>query len=188
MIITKTVKELDEMFADEMERLGDFRRLNSNDKGQYRKCDFVRYLLASLDDDVQITVETVRGTADRGFELVNAGSLVECIVKAHLGNKGTTAISKEWNDENPDTVNGKVNCEIKFSGDAHFKCSKVTGENMVILVNCSGVSIISKKVVLDYTDKKGQLPAKGLFGNRNNFMVAYLERVLGIEGGFEPAF
>lgn len=181
MIVTKTVEQLNEMFANEMERLEASH--NSNDKGQYRKCEFVRYLLDSLDADTTITTETARGNGDRGFDLPNAGSIVECIVKAHLNKKGATALEKEWNDNEADAINGAVECEVKFSGDSHFKCTAVSGDKMVILVNRSGVSIISKKIIATCVDKQGRLPAKGLFGNRDNFMVAYLERVLGIEGG-----
>jgi len=184
MKLKMTVKELDELIARECDRIRDSH--DPNDKGQYKKCDFVRYLLDSLPAETVITVESARGTSKRPFTFVNVGSLVECIVRLHLNAKGATEIEKVWNDDDPDGKIGCNDCEIKFSGDCHYLCTRVTGKLPVVLINCDGVSIISKSVVLNYCDGGGSLPARGLFGSRDNFMVHYLERVLGIEGGFEP--
>ena len=189
-IIRASVAEIAGLFEDEIERLkyNNLHRIGnrSNNNGGLHKCAYMLYLLSALNDDTVITVEGCRGDGQiRDFCLTNAGSVVEAIVKAILDHESNAEYAKAWTTAEADTVNGCMEWEIKASLDSHYKATPATGNRVTVLVNRSGVSVIRKKDVAECVDSKGRLPATGLFGNRNNFMIAYLEKMLGIEGGFE---
>lgn len=189
-IIRASVAEIAGLFEDEIERLkyNNLHRIGnrSNNNGGLHKCNYMLYLLSALNGDTVITVEGCRGDmVIRDFCLCNAGSVVEAIVKAILDHESNAEYAKAWSIAEADTINGCMEWEIKASLDSHFKATPATGNRVTVLINRSGVSVIRKKDVAECVDSKGRLPATGLFGNRNNFMIAYLEKMLGIEGGFE---
>ena len=190
MIIRMTVKNIDRLYADEEARV---RALNlarignrSNNNGQLKKCALVRYLLCALDGDTVLSVENCRGDEDiREFALTNAGSVVECIVKAVLDKGRNTEYAKAWKDDDADAMNGCVVWEVKFSGDSHYKATPAQGNRATLLINRDGVSLIRKNEVASATDSKGRLPARGLFGNRENPMVLWLAEMLGLTDGID---
>lgn len=189
-IIRASVADIAGLFEDEIERLkyNNLHRIGnrSNNNGGLHKCAYMLYLLSALNGDTVITVEGCRGDGQiRDFCLTNAGSVVEAIVKAILDHESNAEYAKAWTTAEADTVNGCMEWEIKASLDSHYKATPATGNRVTVLINRSGVSVIRKKDVAECVDSKGRLPATGLFGNRNNFMIAYLEKMLGIEGGFE---
>lgn len=189
-IIKAKVSEIEGLFEDEIKRLK-YNNLNrignrSNNNGGLHKCAYMLYLLSALSEDTVITVEGCRGDMQiRDFCLCNSGSVVEAIVKAILDHESNAEYSKAWSTAEADTVNGCIEWEVKASLDSHFKSTPATGNRVTVLINRSGVSIIRKKDVAECVDSKGRLPASGLFGKRNNFMIEYLEKALGIEGGYE---
>jgi hypothetical protein len=190
MIIKMTVKDLNALYANEVERVR-YNRANkignaSNNNAQIRKCEFVRYLLDSLPDEVVLEIENCRGDGDiRTFDLANAGSVVECIVKAHLDRVNGGEYSKAWHDDDNDAMNGCIAWEVKASLESHFLATPAQGDKATLLVNRDGVSLIRKVEVLEVVNNRGRLPAAGTYGNRNNFMVKFLEQALGLEGGLE---
>lgn len=189
-IIRATVSEVEDLFEAEIKRLK-YNNLNrignrSNNNGGLHKCNYMLYLLSALNADTVITVEGCRGDMEiRDFCLCNSGSVVEAIIKAILDHESNAEYIKAWSTAEADTVNGCMEWEIKASLDSHYKATPATGNRVTVLINRSGVSVIRKKDVAECVDSKGRLPATGLFGNRNNFMIAYLEKALGIEGGYE---
>ena len=189
-IIKLTATELQNLYANELARLH-FNNANkignrSNNNGAIHKCNFVMYLLDAINGNTLLSVEGCRGDmAIRDFCLSNSGSVVECIVKAILDHNKSNEYCKAWLDSENDAKNGFMAWEIKASLDSHFKCTPATNGKCTVLINRSGVSIIKASEVNNYTDSKGRLSASGLYGNRNNFMVAFLEQALGIEGGYE---
>ena len=191
-IMNKTIEEVKAIYEAEIERL---RALNaakignrSNNNGGIHKCAFMLYLLDAVDADTSITVENCRGDGNiRAFLLTNAGSVVECLVKAILTHGAQEGYEKSWFSGDADAVNGCMEWEVKASLDSHYKATPAQGDRVTVLVNRSGVSVIRKADVQACVDSHGRLPATGLFGKRNNFMVRFLESALGIEGGFEEA-
>lgn len=189
-IIRASVSDIMSLYEDEIRRL-EYNNLNrvgnrSNNNGGLHKCRYAIYLLCSLNPDTILTVEGCWGDMQiRDFCLTNSGSIVEAIIKAILDHESNAEYMKAWRTAEADTVNGCMEWEIKASLDSHYKATPATGNRVTVLVNRSGVSIIRKKDVAECVDSKGRLPATGLFGNRNNFMIAYLERALGIGGGYE---
>lgn len=189
-IIRATVSDIMSLYEDEIRRL-EYNNLNrignrSNNNGGLHKCRYAVYLLCSLNPDTVLTVEGCWGDMQiRDFCLTNSGSIVEAIIKAILDHESNEEYTKAWATAEADTVNGCMEWEIKASLDSHYKATPATGNRVTVLVNRSGVSVIRKKDVAECVDSKGRLPATGLFGNRNNFMITYLEKALGIEGGYE---
>lgn len=190
MIITTTVNDLNKLFADEYERVR-YNRTHkignaSNNNAQMKKCDFVRYLLDSLEGDVVLEIENCRGDGEiRDFALANAGSVVECIVKAHLDRVNSDKYVKAWHDDEADAINGFMAWEVKASLEAHFLATPAQGDKATLLINRDGVSLIRKCDVLAIVNGRGRLPARGVYGSRNNFMVRFLEAALGLEGGLD---
>lgn len=189
-IIKARVDDIMSLYEDEIRRL-EYNNLNrignrSNNNGGLHKCRYAIYLLCSLNPDTLLTVEGCWGDMQiRDFCLTNSGSIVEAIIKAILDHESNAEYIKAWSTAEADTVNGCIEWEIKASLDSHYKATPATGNRVTVLINRSGVSVIRKKDVAECVDSKGRLPATGLFGNRNNFMIAYLEKALGIEGGYE---
>lgn len=192
MILTMTAQEVQALYAQEIARLQEcnLRRIGnrSNNNGGIHKCAFMLYLLDAVSADTVLTVENCRGDNEiRDFCLTNAGSIVECLVKAILDHEGDAGYTKAWATDETDALNGCMEWEIKASLDSHYKATPAKGNRVTVLVNRSGVSVIRKADVPTCVDSHGRLPATGLFGKRNNFMVRFLESALGIEGGFEEA-
>lgn len=189
-IIRASVAEIAGLFEGEIERLkyNNLHRIGnrSNNNGGLHKCNYMLYLLSALNESTVLTVEGCRGDmVIRDFCLTNAGSVVEAIVKAILDHESNAEYAKAWTTAEADTMNGCMEWEIKASLDSHYKATPATGNRVTVLINRSGVSVIRKKDVAECVDSKGRLPASGLFGKRNNFMIEYLEKALGIEGGYE---
>lgn len=189
-LIQASVAEIAKNFQAEIDRL-EYCNLHkignrSNNNGGLHKCRYMLYLLDAISSDTIITVEGCRGDMDiRDFYLTNTGSVVEALVKAIFDHEQTKNYCKEFDNRKADTKNGFNELEIKASLDSHYKATPAQDNRTVCLINRSGVSIIRKTDIKNCTDSKGRLPATGLFGNRNNFIAAFLERALGIEGGFE---
>lgn len=189
-IINATVDEIVKLFENERERL----RLNnlnrvgnrSNNNGGLHKCAYMLYLLGAVDGNTILHIEGCRGDGEiRDFCLANAGSVVEALVKAILDHERAGEYAKAWDKAEQDAVNGCMGWEIKASLDSHYKATPATGNRVTVLVNRSGISVIKKADVQTCVDSHGRLPATGLFGKRNNFMIDFLENALGIAGGFE---
>ena len=189
-IIKMSVQDLQKLYKNEITRLKDC-NLNkignrSNNNGGIHKCNYAIYLLDSLDSATVLTIEGCWGDMNiRDFCLCNSGSVVECIVKAILDHNKNNEYCKAWLDSENDAKNGFMAWEVKASLDSHFKCTPAKNGKCTVLINRSGVSIIKASEVSNYTDSKGRLSASGLYGNRNNFMVNFLESALGIQGGYE---
>lgn len=189
-IIRARVEDIISLYQDEIKRL-EYNNLykignRTNNNGGLHKCRYAIYLLCALKPDTILTVEGCWGDMQiRDFCLTNTGSIVEAIIKAILDHEKNAEYIKAWNIAEADAVNGCMGWEIKATLDSHFKSTPATGNRVTVLINRSGVSIIRKKDVAKCVGKNGRLPATGLFGNRDNFMVAYLEKMLGIEGGYE---
>ena len=189
-VIKMSVKDLQGLYQNEIARLKNC-NLNkignrSNNNGGIHKCNYAIYLLDSLSSDTILTIEGCWGDmVIRDFCLSNSGSVVECIIKAILDRENKQEYCKAWLDSENDAKNGFNALEVKASLDSHFKCTPAQGNKTTLLVNRSGVSIIRKCDVQGCTDSKGRLPSTGLFGSRENFMVKWLEQMLGIEGGYE---
>ena len=185
-----SVQDLQKLYKNEITRLKDC-NLNkignrSNNNGGIHKCNYAIYLLDSLDSATVLTIEGCWGDMNiRDFCLCNSGSVVECIVKAILDHNKNNEYCKAWLDSENDAKNGFMAWEVKASLDSHFKCTPAKNGKCTVLINRSGVSIIKASEVSNYTDSKGRLSASGLYGNRNNFMVNFLESALGIQGGYE---
>lgn len=183
-IVSMSVGELFDLFERERKNALDrnARKSNSNDKAQANKCEFVQYLLDSVPQDIMLTVEGCRGDGIvRSFNLANAGSVVECIVKYHLTK--ARDIAKTWNKDDRDVLSGCIGWEVKASCGAKFLATPSKSE-LTLLINLDGVSLIKKSRVLDYVNNANRLPARGVFGNRS-FMVEYLEKALGLEEGYQ---
>lgn len=183
-IVKMTVGELYDLFERERKNALDrnAKKRNSNDKAQANKCEFVQYLLDSVPQDIVLTVEGCWGDGiKRDFNLANAGSVVECIVKYHLTK--AEDIAKTWNKDDRDVLNGCIGWEVKASCGAKFLATPSKSE-LTLLINLDGVSLIKKSRVLDYVNNSNRLPARGVFGNRS-FMVEYLEKALGLEEGYQ---
>ena len=185
-VIKASVKQVRDLYVSEISRL-EYNNLykignRANNNGGIHKCKYAIYLLDTLNDSDIVEVEGCwKDGIIRDFNLTNSGSIVECIIKAQLDKKGENYYTKSWLDSESDTKMGFLDCEIKASLDSHFKCTPAKQGKTTILVNRSGVSIIKKADI----EIGARLPASGLFGNRENFMVNYLEEMLGIQGGYE---
>ena len=183
-LICMSVGELFDLFERERQNAieRNAKKSNSNDKAQANKCEFIQYLLDSVPQDIMVTVEGCWGDGvKRDFNLANSGSVVECIIKYHLTK--ARDLAKTWNKEDSDVLNGCVAWEVKASCGAKFLATP-SKEELTLLVNLDGVSLIKKSRVLEYVNSKNRLPARGVFGNRS-FMVEYLENALGLEEGFQ---
>lgn len=108
---------------------------------EIKKLDFIIKAVNLLDDGISLKVEGVRGNKD-GREMVNVGSVVECLVK-HYRN-GYSEIWKSFSDDTADSVNGIMNWEIKASLP-NARNTALTEEKNLILVNTAGVFLITKK-------------------------------------------
>lgn len=166
MVVKVQVKELQEMFADELERVRVMRRNRegdaSNNNAQIRKCEFVLYLLCAVNEDTVIAVESCRGDGElRAFALANAGSVVECLVNALMDKERKGVYGKAFNDEDEDIKVGCVKYEIKFSGESHYLASPAKNGRPIILVNRDGVSVIRGADVASVVNARGKLPARG---------------------------
>lgn len=152
---------------------------DSNLTAQRKKCEFVQTLLASVPCDVVFEIENCRGDGNiRDFDLANAGSVVECIVKYHLTK--AHEIAKTWDAASVDLYNGFIPWEIKASLGSKFLATPSQAE-CTLLVNLDGVSLIRKTEVLGLVNNKGRLPARGVFG-KQSLMIEYLNQALGFDG------
>lgn len=188
-VIKISAKELQDLYNNELKRVKELNLKQvgnrSNNNAQIHKCNYVIYLLDSLKSDTMLEVEGCRGDMIiRDFCLTNSGSVVECIINCILDHNEKGYYCKQWLDSQCDAKNGCIGWEIKASLDSHFKCTPAK-DRLTVLLNKSGISIIKGCDISNYTDSKGRLSANGLFGNRNNFMIDFLESALGIQGGYE---
>lgn len=182
-IISLTVSELWQAYESEAESLADIAKKDSNKRKQVNKCRFVQYLLDSMPENVVITVEGCWGDGViRQGCLANAGSVVECIVKYHLHN--TESVCKAWQESEHDTTQGCMPWEVKFSANCKFLATP-SPKALTLLVNADGISLIKKAEVLGLVDKKGKLPCKGVYGNRNNPFLQRLAESMGMEDGWQ---
>lgn len=182
-IISLTVDELCEMYESEIASLIEIAKKDSNKRKQINKCRFVQYLLCTMPEEVQITVEGCWGDGViRSGCLANAGSVVECIVKYHLTH--TESVCKAWANEQADATQGCMPWEVKFSANCKYLATP-SPKALTLLVNADGISLIKKAEVLSLVDKKGKLPCKGIYGNRNNPWLQRLAEAMGMEDGWE---
>lgn len=128
---------------------------NSNTAKVIAKCRFVIRLLNCLPKDVILVCEGCRGDENRGFQLANIGSLVECIMKWLFHHEQT--VTKEFNTQSVDHKQGCISYEIKTSLGSNSLATPSETET-TILVNTVGIWSISKKDVHKYTNKQGRLP------------------------------
>lgn len=182
-IISLTVADLWQAFESESESLCEVAKKDSNKRKQINKCRFVQYLLDSMPESVVITVEGCWGDGViRSGCLANAGSVVECIVKYHLTH--TESVCKAWASEQADATQGCMPWEVKFSANCKYLATP-SPKALTLLVNADGISLIRKAEVLSLVDKKGKLPCKGIYGNRNNPWLQRLAEAMGMEDGWE---
>lgn len=186
-IFSDTVDALHDLLAREDERITIDRDPCASKKHQ--TVHFLDYLLCSLHGDTVLTIEGCRGDYGdrRSFGYVNAGSVVECIVKAILDHENRPDYVKAWQHDEVDAVQGCVEWEVKATLSHASQSTKPDGKRAVLLINQDGVSLIKKVDVfkhLHITSTKAYYDVKGLYGNRENFMVKYLEKMLGLEDGW----
>ncbi len=129
---------------------------NAIEKKNYKQIKKValltRYAL-SISENATVKIEGVRGNTEDRI-MVNAGSLVECIVKHHRN--GYTELWKEFNDEKDDIKNGFMAWEIKASLP-NARNTATDERKPVILVNANGVYIITTDILENATvDSQGR--------------------------------
>jgi len=182
-IIEMTAFELDGLYNREIKRVDTLlkQHYDSNLKAQKNKCEFVQYLLASVDENLLITVEGCRGDGViRDFCLTNSGSVVEGLINAVVNN--LQEVEKNWDENDKDIKQGCMKWEIKASLGAKYLATASKAE-LTLLVNLDGISLIKKADVLGICKKKGntlRLPARGTYGTDKHFIVNKLREIFAI--------
>lgn len=124
-------------------------------RSQVQKMMFIANAIMNANPEITFKVEGVRGNSDiRDFDLFNAGSMVECLVKHYR--KGYIDTYKSSNDLLPDERDGFMEYEIKASlPNARNTASKEP--QTIILVNMKGAYLIRKDQWATVpTDSKGK--------------------------------
>lgn len=132
--------ELLKVLNDEMQLV----TLNKKYK-EIKKIAFLLQAVNLLDENITVKIEGVRKN-NESRQMVNAGSLIECIVK-HYRN-GYESTWKTFNDNESDLKNGFMNWEIKASLP-NARNTALTEPKNLILVNTCGVFIIKKSVSME---------------------------------------
>jgi len=151
-ILTLTKNEVIALCIKEIERVQPLEKTKNN-RSQIAKMFMVYDMIKNADDDITLKVEGVRGNHEiRNFELFNAGSLVECLVKHYR--KGYIETYKSFNNDKADEWDGIMNYEIKAS----LPNARNTADNKekpTLLINCKGAFVIKKNAIVK-TDSKNK--------------------------------
>ena len=146
---------------------------DSNTSKQLKKLDLFKQIVNSIDNNVKITAEGVRGNGDiREFNMLNIGSVTECIVKYHLSKVPTKRLEKEVAGAY-DLKFGTWNVEIKASLAGTSLASPSRCET-TLLINTLGAFLIKKNDVEMYVNKAGRLPYNKPCGRRYKALSAAL--------------
>ena len=133
--------------SDLMQVLNDEMQLVTTNKKykEIKKVAFLLNIVSLLENSVTVKIEGVRKN-NESRNMVNAGSLIECIVK-HYRN-GYENTWKTFNESESDLKNGFMNWEIKASLP-NARNTALTEPKNLILVNTCGVFIIKKDVSME---------------------------------------
>ena len=106
-VYTKTVYDYVEWLnrGIEFERTNTARDLSNRNK-DIKKYNLVINLLDMVDKQTLLTVEGVRGSASRPFDMPNCGSLAECIANYYFDQKPKKEYSKHLRDDKTDILMG----------------------------------------------------------------------------------
>ena len=135
MVYTLSKSALLETLRLEYARVNDLKKYK-----EIKKVAFIIRAVEMLADGVSVRVEGVRGNVD-GREMVNVGSVIECLVK-HYRN-GYDETWKTFSDESADVYNGFMNWEIKCSLP-NARNTAIGEPKNLILINTVGAFIITK--------------------------------------------
>lgn len=142
-ILTLTKRDVTTLCIREIERVSPLQSTKTN-RSQIKKMFLIADMIKNADPKTTFKVEGVRGNHNiRDFELFNAGSLIECLVKHYR--KGYTETFKSFNQDNADEWDGIMNYEIKASLP-NARNTASTKAELIILVNCKGAYSIKKSV------------------------------------------
>lgn len=146
---------------------------DSNTSKQLKKLDLFRQIVSSIDSNVQITAEGVRGNGEiREFNMLNIGSVTECIVKYHLSKVPVKRLEKEVAGVY-DLKHGTWNLEIKASL-AGTSLASPSRRETTLLINRLGAFLIKKNDIELYVNKAGRLPYNKPCGRRYKTLSAAL--------------
>lgn len=146
-VFTLSKVELLEVLGVELSRVQELKK--------YKEVKKVGMLLSMVESATfeSVKVEGVRGNSDNRI-MVNAGSLVECLVKSHF--KGYSELRKSFNQDTSDYINGFVDYEIKASLP-NARNTALKEPKSLILVNCLGAYFVKKSESMKIpTDSKGK--------------------------------
>lgn len=139
-LFTLTKKELKDTLQVEL-----FRLQTLGKKKEVKKIETTLKAIENASEETTFKIEGVKGnTEDR--QMVNIGSIFECLVKHYL--KGYETLFKSFNEEKEDYKQGFVNIEIKCSL-ANARNTSLKEEKSLILVNHKGVYRIKKEASLN---------------------------------------
>ena len=117
-----------------------------------------------VDSDMTITVESANGTRgnsqgyNRGFDVPNLGSLMECVLNCVLDKEPSESYSKQFNDDLADCKVGWCEYEIKACMGSVSRNTEIKFDKPILLINECGVFSIKKQDIPKYLDKQGKLP------------------------------
>ena len=117
-----------------------------------------------VDGDLPITVESANGTRgrkqgiERGFDIPNLGSLMECVLKAQLDKIPATEYNKEFSNDKADCKVGWCEYEIKACMGTASRNTEIQGNRPILLINECGIFSIKKDEIENYIDNFGRLP------------------------------
>lgn len=190
--IFATADELITLYEKEIERnkqliASKYKNSLSNEYAQIKKCNAVISLLYSVPADLPIEIEGCWGDGlIRDFCLGNVGSVVECLIKAIFKQPAV----KEICDDKTDVQIGNIKqVEIKASLTCKSLSTPMKSAKMLLGVNSTGVSIIPIEkiddVLVEVSAGKGKTkwvyPHAGYYGNPNNFIERYLNKLFGFD-------
>ena len=156
-VYTKTVCDYVEWLnrGIEFERTNTARDLSNRNK-DIKKYNLVINLLDMVDKQTLLTVEGVRGSASRPFDMPNCGSLAECIANYYFDHMPKNEYSKHFRDDEIDLSMGCMPFEVKASLSANSKNTRANGDKPVLLINAVGIWFIKKADVKVLADDYGR--------------------------------
>lgn len=183
---TNTIRELQTILMNEVNRLDDLMEQKKGDKSNHlanvHKCLFLEELLDCIKPDVQVDVEGCWGdeTLRNGF-MPNVGSVVEVLVNIAFDKKNRQTFSKQWDASLSDIKIGIMDYEIKSVLSCKSKNTAPTTHKPVLLLNRMGFHVIPADEVAKCTDKYGRFKAGEYYGNPNHPTVKYLNKFFGLD-------
>jgi hypothetical protein len=140
-------KQVYELSKNEVIELLEIELLRVQKNLKYKEIKKVSLLLSMVEsaEFTTLKVEGVKGNNESRI-MLNAGSLVECLVKSHF--KSYEYLYKTFNDKESDYRNGFLNVEIKASLP-NARNTPLKEEKTVILINSKGAYLIKKVASLN---------------------------------------